>query len=406
VPQENNEITFLTTVGGRSGEFESVSAPGLASANPDMAIDLVYNSNDIRIQFVDPSLDIVFQGDDPSVDWEDADTFTGATAPDTTNIITIENLANVAQRVEVQTDNARVHELTVASSTDPITVAVHDGYILSATNTVTVGDQGIVELGTTGVPGGLVMSAAVDVESGGLLAGNGSIFGNLNVGTDAGPQSAVLSPGFSIGQIGVTGNLVLGAKGKTQIELAGTGSGQGDTINVTGTAQLGGTLQIDATNLTGTNAGDTFEIIAAGGLSGAFANVETVGNDALYFHPLYNLAGGGVAVMQLYRGDMNGDTLINSIDHDLFVYGLMNTSISRFFAQCNCDILPQEGGDFSGNGRLDFDDIPGFQDQLPPDALREAFERYFSNVPEPSAAVLVVCACFMICVGRKRSFCR
>ena len=74
----------------------------------------------------------------------------------------------------------------------------------------------------------------------------------------------------------------------------------------------------------------------------------------------------------------------------------MNASTSRFFAQCNCDIFPQEGGDFSGNGRLDFDDIPGFQNQLAgmgmsPDALSAAFDRYFSNVPEPSSAILAIC---------------
>jgi hypothetical protein len=149
-------------------------------------------------------------------------------------------------------------------------------------------------------------------------------------------------------------------------------------------------------------------VISAGSLVGTFENVESFGNNDIYFHPIYDYLGGVVSLEQFDRGDMNGDETIDAADFDLFVFGLMNASISKFFAHCDCDILPQEGGDWSGNGRLDFDDIPGFQAQLAgmgisPDGLSAAFDRYFSNVPEPASVFMILPGILTaLVVGRRR----
>jgi hypothetical protein len=280
-----------------------------------------------------------------------------------------------------------------------VTVAVHDGYILSATTSVVVSDLGIVELGTSSVPGGLITSDVVAVESGGRLAGNGTVIGDLIVGSSPGPRTALLSPGFSIGHIEVEGDLEQGANGTILIELEGSAAGQADTINVSGEAQLGGTLQIDASNLTTSSEGATYLIITAGELSGTFENVESVGNNEIYFREIYDYATGGAGVQQQPRGDMNGSGWPpDQEDFDLFVFGLMNADLNEWFTRCGaaCQgteelgaIFPQDGGDFSGNGRLDFDDTSGFQNQLggmgmSTAGLSAAFERYFDQVPEPS----------------------
>jgi hypothetical protein len=97
---------------------------------------------------------------------------------------------------------------------------------------------------------------------------------------------------------------------------------------------------------------------------------------------------------------------IDQTDLDLFVFGLMNKE-SKFYTQCQCSVPPQAGGDFNGNGWLDFDDIPGFRGQLlgsgmSPDALSAAFDRY-NNVPEPSSATLaVICSITSSLVGGRR----
>jgi hypothetical protein len=407
-PQVDDEVIFLTADMGVTGVFSALTSPGLTDAVANVAIELDYNATDVRVRFVATRTDVVL--DYPAmatVEWSDPNTWTTGMAdavPGSANIISVQNLVGATpQRVEVESQNAFVHKLTVGgagvASATTITLAVQNGQTLSSTTSVDVvggtDGPGVIEL-----DGGTLVSPTITIGSGAQLTGNGRVVGELVL-------NGTISPGFSIGQIEVEGDLLQGANGTIEVELNDTAPGQGDTINVTGVALLDGTLRIDASNFVGTNPGDTFEIISAGTLNGTFQNVESFGNNNIYFDDIYDAAGGGVSVMQLDRGDMNGDAIIDETDYELFVFGLMNSSVSKFLAHCECDILPHEGGDFSGNGRLDFEDIPGFQNQLggmgmSTAGLSAAFENYFNQVPEPSSAVLMVVAGLMSAPGRSR----
>jgi len=76
--------------------------------------------------------------------------------------------------------------------------------------------------------------------TGGTLKGNGFIVGNLT-------NDAILSPGFSVGSLSITGNVALGANSLVLLELAAPGSN--DLIVVSGSLAYGGTLTV--TNSTG-----------------------------------------------------------------------------------------------------------------------------------------------------------
>jgi choice-of-anchor A domain-containing protein len=106
-----------------------------------------------------------------------------------------------------------------------------------------------------------------------------------------------------------------------------------------------------------------------------------------------------------FRGDMNGDTFVDGVDLELFLYGLTNRDTAKFFAKCEsisgpgatCDLTPQEGGDFSGNGRLDFDDIAIFRNEnpflfqsIPSAGLMSVIDRNLSPVPEPNSGWLLI----------------
>ncbi len=228
-------------------------------------------------------------------------------------------------------------------------------------------------------------------------------------------NSRLIAPGQGIGSLEVHGDYEQATTGKLEMELYGTSAGQFDTLSVTGHAALGGTLVVDATNLASVPVGTLFPIMTAASASGAFENIELLGDSNIYFAVRQvNLGAGSgqndgttIYVERLDRGDMNGDGIITQADYDLFVFGLMNNSTSKFFNKCNCDILPQQGGDFSGNGRLDFDDIVGFRAQvsgmgMSSAGLNAALDRYMGVVPEPGSVTLALIFGMFAAVGAGR----
>ena len=112
-----------------------------------------------------------------------------------------------------------------------------------------------------------IITTNATVASGATLDGTGRIIGNLT-------NNGTVAPGNSIGTLTVQGNYVHNANATLDIEF--DGSGGIDLLAVTGTATLnGGTLRfISLGGAEGT--GGTF-LTAAGGVTGTFANVVTVG---------------------------------------------------------------------------------------------------------------------------------
>ena len=101
----------------------------------------------------------------------------------------------------------------------------------------------------------------------GILGGTGSIAGNV-------ASAGIMAPGNSIGTLGISGNFTNATSGAYSAEVSGTG--QGDLINVGGTATLqGGSVNVYAQPGTTFGARTTWRILnAAGGVSGTFASVN------------------------------------------------------------------------------------------------------------------------------------
>jgi autotransporter-associated beta strand protein len=124
--------------------------------------------------------------------------------------------------------------------------------------------------GTTINEGSLVVNGSLAsgvTMNGGTLGGSGSVAGLV-------VNSGTLAPGNSIGTLRVNGNLVQGAGTTYQVEV--NAAGQGDRINVGGTATInGGTVQVLAQSGTyGRNT--TYTILnATGGVAGAYAGVTS-----------------------------------------------------------------------------------------------------------------------------------
>jgi hypothetical protein len=119
---------------------------------------------------------------------------------------------------------------------------------------------GALHVGTSGK----LVSPVVMVNSQGVLSGQGTIEGNvLNQGK--------VQPGTSHGTLTVDGDFVQNAGGELTIEVASAASF--DRLVVSDQLQAGGTLKVV---LTGSipSAGNTFDILDWGSLSGPFADVD------------------------------------------------------------------------------------------------------------------------------------
>ncbi len=77
--------------------------------------------------------------------------------------------------------------------------------------------------------------------------------------------------------LNVTGNLVLTSSSVVDIGLTGTQAGQYDTIHVTGSATLAGTLSLNLASGFTASVGESFNFISAdGGITGAFTNAGPI----------------------------------------------------------------------------------------------------------------------------------
>lgn len=102
----------------------------------------------------------------------------------------------------------------------------------------------------------------------GSLFGSGTISGNV-------VNAAQMSPGNSLGQLSITGNLSLLSTSQLMFDLGGTSQGVTyDFLSVGGTASLNGTLALKFTNNFQSTIlpGSSFTLLTASSLTGTFSN--------------------------------------------------------------------------------------------------------------------------------------
>ena len=157
---------------------------------------------------------------------------------------------------------------TVANNNGGIVEALSNSTIQFINGAAFINNAG----GTIGLNGGTINAAAgVDLD-GGQLIGNGTFTGPIR------NNGGSVAPGFSAGKITINGNYTQGANGVLNMEIGGTAPGTGyDQLQVSGTATLGGTLNVTLINGFQPAVGDVFQIIAPNAFSGAFATINTVG---------------------------------------------------------------------------------------------------------------------------------
>jgi autotransporter-associated beta strand protein len=134
----------------------------------------------------------------------------------------------------------------------------------------TSGYQGatLVNAGTLVVNGSIAASSGVTLNAGAVLGGSGTVPSVTVTG-------GTLSPGNSPGTLTIAGDLTLDAASTYRAEVQGAVS---DRLSITGTAALAGRLQLVPLGGSFTFNSPYTLLSAAGGRSGSFGTVETVGS--------------------------------------------------------------------------------------------------------------------------------
>jgi hypothetical protein len=131
---------------------------------------------------------------------------------------------------------------------------------------------GVLDFGPLNQAGTIIGDVVVN---GGTITGSGAIIGNLT------NNSGLIAPGHSAGILSVTGNYTQGANGTLLLEVGGNNANgpEYDQLQIGGTANLGGTLDVNAINGYTPASSDTFVPISYSSSTGNFST--TTSNAAL-----------------------------------------------------------------------------------------------------------------------------
>jgi hypothetical protein len=135
--------------------------------------------------------------------------------------------------------------------------------------------------GTRALSGAVTNNGVMNVAAGTTAQFNGLVDG---AGSITGSGTSVFNGGFSPGNspalVNVAGDVVFGSSNTLLIELAGlTPGSQYDVLDVAGEAFLGGILDIDFLGGFNPVAGNSFDVILAAVVHGAFASTVLPGLD-------------------------------------------------------------------------------------------------------------------------------
>jgi hypothetical protein len=246
----------------------------------------------------------------------------------------------------------------------------------------------------------LVFNTAIVAGDGDLTVDNGTrlnLQDNANVGVDV-ENAGRLEVGFAPTEVGldlteagnatIGGNFSQGDDGLFGVELGGlVQADQFDVLNITGTARLNGTLEVELIDGFVPAIGNMFQVLTAGTVIGTFDSVVAFDAASLFdldVSVLYSATDAVVRIDELaLLGDYNKNGTVDAAD-----YALWRNTIGEMGAD-----LAADGNE---NGQVDAGDYDiwrwhfGNTAKLGPGS--GAYLADTAGVPEPSTLVLVIVA--------------
>jgi T5SS/PEP-CTERM-associated repeat protein len=242
---------------------------------------------------------------------------------------------------------------------------------------VLVGAQGVISSsdgGTINIGTGTGTTGAINLMNDGAISGAGTVEGtvkNLN---------GTVYPGPSTGELTISGSYEQSASGTLRIDIAGNAAGQLGVLDVDGTAQLAGTLDVRLSGGFQPNPGDEFTILTAMellnngvALTAAAAQLFTLNVDVANDEVVLTARGAPLP------GDYNGNGIVDAADYTTWRDTLGSTT----------DLTANGDDAGASQGRVDQADYIYWKSRFGSTSGAAA------AVPEPSAAALVALLTFL-----------
>jgi len=243
---------------------------------------------------------------------------------------------------------------TASGTTSTLSGTISGSYLFTKTGTGT-----LILTGTNTSPDDMA------IDGGTLVAANSNALGATNVTVNAGGTLSVSGPRT----VTIGGNYTQAPGGTLQLGLGGATLGLYDTLNITGTATLGGTLKLVPYSGYQIHDTDTFTLLTASSITGNFSTVT----DGL----------GGDAVSLVYGlGSVTADAVVVSLAPSAPSFtALGKTSNQKSVGEALDNIATNTPNNnlITYLNTLPNSSFPGVEDQMSASNLTPMFKMNFSN---------------------------
>jgi phospholipase/lecithinase/hemolysin len=252
-----------------------------------------------------------------------ASNWDAANSVDATWIANLQNTSSSPGTANVAS-NASVRQIHISGNSGggSMTVSVQSGVTLSASQSVTIGLAGAINLQSSST----LNSPSISIQTGGFLSGTGTVSGSVS-------NSGIIAPTTSLN---ITGAFVQGSGGAIQINLAGTGSAQFSTLKIGQQATLGGNVSVNASPGFIPLPGESFSVLSFASRSGTATISNSTAYAGLRFNPSYTSTSLTLTA-DATAGDANLDGVIDSQDFDILAMHFNQTSQNWLSADFNHD---------------------------------------------------------------------
>jgi hypothetical protein len=198
----------------------------------------------------------------------------------------------------------------------------------------------------------------VVIESNGLLAGNGTLVGNLS-------NSGLIAPGTSVGNLQISGNYSQTTSGTIQIDLSNVEVY--DQLQINGNASLAGSLVVSLIGGFTPSVGQTFNILDFASSDGTFNQLQLPQlANSLSWNTSRLYSNGSLSIVGGLTGDYNGDGRVDAADYIAWrknggAQQNYNTWRAHFGQSTSSISLPC---DFNADGRVDAADYVAWRHGL------------------------------------------
>ncbi len=236
--------------------------------------------------------------------------------------------------------------------------------------------------GTTISGGTLAIGASGGLPAGSTVVDNASF--TINANSTAGNVSGSGTTTVAAGDTLIANNF---SQGGLTMQLAGAAAASNAKLNVSGTLTLGGTLTVNLVNNFKPIAGNSFDILDWGSLSGmSFSAVQlpTMSGRIVWDSSKLYTTGTLLVSATYYAGDFNRDGQVTAADIPAMMQALTNLkTYQATYSLTNAQLM--EIGDLDGTGQVTNADLQALIDLL----ANGGGNGSLTVVPEPASIVLL-----------------